>query len=120
MATKIEQLKKDDLQYVFHPCTNLYDRAGSRPMILVGGKGIMVEDIVGNQYEVHAGLAFPPRSHREQGQLLRLRLCRHLWLSRFWRRMMSGSNTSWHGRWHERGGGGRRRLGVYSLLVLFV
>ena len=45
-----EQLKQEDLKYIFHPCTQMKDHETLPMTPIKKGKGIYLEDFEGNQY----------------------------------------------------------------------
>jgi adenosylmethionine-8-amino-7-oxononanoate aminotransferase len=47
---KVEELQKKDLQYIWHPCSQMKDYEELPPIIVKKGDGVFIEDIEGKRY----------------------------------------------------------------------
>ena len=47
---ELTELQQKDLQYIFHPCSQMKDYENLPPMVIKKAKGIYLEDELGNKY----------------------------------------------------------------------
>lgn len=47
---KLSELQKKDLQYIFHPCSQMKDYENLPPMVIKKAEGVYLEDEFGNRY----------------------------------------------------------------------